>query len=206
MSGRRRRRRVEPADDWKQLVLLCGWPEQVRYEEIRPLVLFGELVAERAEETRGAERTLYRRISRFEAEGMESLFDTEKAKRRALPPRIRRIKEKREGGRLGLNQGNAAFPVARTGLGPGHLVDYQSATPPYLAALSALEEGVQSVAPAGKLRRVHSRRSATAPIFSTREWRLPVGARAFRERRAGPRGPVGRITPPRCPGPLPKGL
>ena len=91
MSGRRRRRRVEPADDWEQLVLLCGWPEQVRYEEIRPLVLFGELVAERAEETRGAERTLYRRISRFEAEGIESLFDTEKAKRRALPLRIRRM-------------------------------------------------------------------------------------------------------------------
>jgi hypothetical protein len=129
MSGRRRRRRVEPADDWKQLVLLCGWPEQVRYEEIRPLVLFGELVAERAEETRGAERTLYRRISRFEAEGMESLFDTEKAKRRALPPRIRRIKEKREGGRLGLNQGNAAFPVARTGLGPGRLPKCHSSLP-----------------------------------------------------------------------------
>lgn len=34
---RKRRRRVEPTDDWKQLKLLFGWPEQVRYEELRPL-------------------------------------------------------------------------------------------------------------------------------------------------------------------------
>jgi hypothetical protein len=32
----RKRRRVEPTDDWKQLALLCTWPEQVRYEENRP--------------------------------------------------------------------------------------------------------------------------------------------------------------------------
>ena len=56
-----------------------------------PLVLFGDPVAERAEETRVAERTLYRRVSRFEAEGMESLFDSEKARRRRLPPAMRRL-------------------------------------------------------------------------------------------------------------------
>ena len=91
MSGRRRRQRVEPTDDWEQLALLCGWPEQTRYEEIRPLVLFGGSVVERASETKTSERTLYRRTDRFESEGMESLFDAEKAKRRALPPRIRRM-------------------------------------------------------------------------------------------------------------------
>jgi putative transposase len=90
MSGRRRRRRIEPTD-WEQLALHCGWPEQVRYEEIRPLVLFGSPVAERASETNTSERTLYRRTDRFGAEGMESLFDAQKAKRRALPPRIRRM-------------------------------------------------------------------------------------------------------------------
>jgi transposase len=90
MSGRMRRRRIEPTD-WEQLALLCGWPEQVRYEEIRPLVLFGSSVAERASETNTSERTLYRRTDRFGAEGMESLFDAQKAKRRALPPRIRRM-------------------------------------------------------------------------------------------------------------------
>lgn len=92
MVGRRRRRkRIEPTDDWGQLELLCGWPEQVAYEEIRPLVLFGSPVADRAEETRTGERTLYRRVSRFEAEGMESLFASETAKRRKLPPSIRRL-------------------------------------------------------------------------------------------------------------------
>ena len=91
MSGRRRRRRVEPTDEWEQLALLCGWPEQARYEEIRPLVLFGGSVVERASETGTSERTLYRRTDRFESEGMESLFDAEKAKRRTLPPRIRRM-------------------------------------------------------------------------------------------------------------------
>ena len=46
----KRRRHVEPTDDWEQLELLCRWPEQVRYEEIRSLVLFGSSVTERAKE------------------------------------------------------------------------------------------------------------------------------------------------------------
>ncbi len=91
MSGRRRRRRVEPTDEWEQLILLCGWPKQARYEEIRPLVLFGGSVTKRASETGTSERTLYRKTDRFEAEGMGSLFDAEKAKRRVLPPRLRRM-------------------------------------------------------------------------------------------------------------------
>jgi hypothetical protein len=39
--GGRWRRRVEPTDEWEQIELLCGWPEQRDYELIRPLVLFG---------------------------------------------------------------------------------------------------------------------------------------------------------------------
>jgi transposase len=88
---RKRRRRVEPTDDWKQLKLLFGWPEQVRYEELRPLVLFGSSVAERAIEIEAAERTLYRRMDRFETEEMESLFDSETARHRKLLPTIRRL-------------------------------------------------------------------------------------------------------------------
>jgi len=92
MSGRRRRRRrVEPTDDWEQLKLLSKWPEQVRYELIRPIVLFGSSVAERARDTDTSERTLYRKADRFDEEGMESLFDAETAKRRKLPPSIRRL-------------------------------------------------------------------------------------------------------------------
>ena len=92
MGGGRRRSRVEPTDEWEQLALLCRWPEQLAYEEIRPLTLFGAPVAARASEIGTAERTLYRRLGRFEDEGMESLFGAGKAERRSrLPPAMRRL-------------------------------------------------------------------------------------------------------------------
>lgn len=65
----RRRKRIEPTDDWDQLVPLFEWPEQKEYEEIRPLVLFGSSVAERARATGTSERTMYRKVERFENEG-----------------------------------------------------------------------------------------------------------------------------------------
>ena len=86
-----RRRRVEHTEDWEQLGLLVRWPEQGRYEEIRPLVLFGDPVPSRAEETGTSERTLYRRVESFERNGVESLFATERAKRGLLPPWIRNL-------------------------------------------------------------------------------------------------------------------
>lgn len=89
MAGRRRRKRVEHTEDWEQLRLLVKWPEQERYEEIRPLVLFGDPVLGRAKETRTSERTLYRRVGSFDRDGVESLFATEQARRKALPPWIR---------------------------------------------------------------------------------------------------------------------
>jgi putative transposase len=91
MGGRRRRSRAEHTDEWEQVELLCGWPEQRKYELIRPLVLFGDPVTERAEETGASERTLYRRTSAFRAEGMESLFGSETTRRRRLPPAMRRL-------------------------------------------------------------------------------------------------------------------
>lgn len=92
MSPKRRdRRRVEPTDEWEALASLFLWPEQENYEVIRPLVLFGSPVAERAQQTGVSERTLYRRTSRFEDEGMESLFDSQTARRRRLPPAMRRL-------------------------------------------------------------------------------------------------------------------
>ncbi len=90
-EGKRKRRRAEPTEDWKQLELLCVYDEQVEYERIRPLVLFGEPATERARETGASERTLYRRTAAFGDEGMESLFSSPKAKRRVLPPAIRRM-------------------------------------------------------------------------------------------------------------------
>jgi len=88
--GRRKRRRVGPTHEWEQIELLCAWEEQREYERIRPLVLFGEPVSERSAETGASERTLYRRIAAFGEHGMESLFGSPKAKRRVLPPAIRR--------------------------------------------------------------------------------------------------------------------
>jgi hypothetical protein len=92
MGSNRRRRRVEPTDDWEQIELLCVWPEQRDYELIRPLVLFGSPASERASETIAAsERTLQRRVVRFDAEGMESLFGSEHARRKKLRPAGRRL-------------------------------------------------------------------------------------------------------------------
>jgi hypothetical protein len=91
MGGRRRRERGEPTEEWERLALLCRWPERRAYEEIRPLASFGSSVAERARETGTAERTLYRRVGRFEEEGVESLFGSEHARRKRLPSAMRRL-------------------------------------------------------------------------------------------------------------------
>ncbi len=87
----RKRPRVEPTDDFQELLPLCWWPEQVEYERIRQPVLFGSPVNERAEETGVSERTLQRRIESFEKDGIEGLLSTEKARKRRLPPNIRRL-------------------------------------------------------------------------------------------------------------------
>src|SRR3712207_724679 len=86
--GRRKRQSVDPTHEWEQIELLCAWPEQKEYERVRPLVLFGEPVPDRAQRTGTSERTLYHRIATFRNEGMESFFASPKAKRRVLPPAI----------------------------------------------------------------------------------------------------------------------
>jgi hypothetical protein len=87
--GRPKRQRVEPTDDWDTLMPLFWWPEQEEYEKIRQPVLFDTSIAERAEEVGVSESTLRRRIETFRTDGMESLFPTEKARRRQLPATIR---------------------------------------------------------------------------------------------------------------------
>ena len=54
-------------------------------------MLFGSSVRDRAEETGSSERTLYRKAARFDREGIDSLFDSAGAKRRELPPVVRRM-------------------------------------------------------------------------------------------------------------------
>ncbi|CAN5519473.1 hypothetical protein BH24CHL1_BH24CHL1_16840 [soil metagenome] len=83
------RRPIEPTDDWQQLQLLTQFPEQLSYELLRPVVLFGLTPAERARQTGAPQRTLYRQVARFETEGMRSLFAPTREQRRHLPTEIR---------------------------------------------------------------------------------------------------------------------
>ncbi len=87
----KKREGVRPTHEWEILLPLFEWPEQERYEEIRPLVLFDASVAERAEEVGTSKSSLYRRLDRFAEGGMESLLDAPTAKRRRLPPAVRRL-------------------------------------------------------------------------------------------------------------------
>jgi transposase len=86
-----KRPRHDPTDEWSQLQLHFTWPEQVSYELIRPVVLFGASPAERAKQTGVAERTIYRKADRFDAQGLAGLFETmPAAPRQALPAVLRR--------------------------------------------------------------------------------------------------------------------
>ncbi|CAA9467612.1 MAG: hypothetical protein AVDCRST_MAG12-455 [uncultured Rubrobacteraceae bacterium] len=87
----RKRPRVEPTDDWQEILSLCWWPEQVEYERIRQPVLFGSSVPERAEETGVSERTLQRRIRSFEEYGIEGFLSAETARHRKLTPNVCRL-------------------------------------------------------------------------------------------------------------------
>src|SRR5215210_7363578 len=87
------RPRRDRTDEWDQLRLLVASPEQGTYELLRPIVLFGQPIPARARETGVPERTLRRRIARFDALGMRSLFAEPialKQDRRRLPVEIRR--------------------------------------------------------------------------------------------------------------------
>jgi putative transposase len=63
------------------------------YEQIRPLLLFGETAGERAKETGAAARTLSRKADEFERYGMQSLFSSgeaggERTTSNTLPPEM----------------------------------------------------------------------------------------------------------------------
>jgi putative transposase len=88
--ARHKRAQLAPTDDWHQLQFQLDWPEQRRYELIRPVVVFGAPPVERAQETGVSARTIYRKVSRFDEAGMQSLFEAEPVEdRRVLPPAIR---------------------------------------------------------------------------------------------------------------------
>jgi transposase InsO family protein len=89
MTGRKRAL-LEPTDDWQQLQFQLDWLEQTRYELIRPVVVFGAPPVERAKQTGVSARTIYRKVSRFDEAGMQSLFEAEPVEdKRTLPPSYR---------------------------------------------------------------------------------------------------------------------
>lgn len=101
--GAKKRQRVGSAEHteelrWDQLELLLDWPEQVEYERIRPVVVFGGSASERAGETSTSERTLHRRVESFDAYGMEGLIPLEPARGRriSLAMRLRIVELKAE--------------------------------------------------------------------------------------------------------------
>src|SRR5258708_33568039 len=51
-----KRVRQERTDEWASIQQRTLWPEQELYEQIRPLLLFGETAGERAKETGAAAR------------------------------------------------------------------------------------------------------------------------------------------------------
>src|SRR5688572_15651100 len=87
------RPRRQPTDDWQQLRLLVNSPEQATYELLRPVVLFGQTPTIRSQQTGVSERTVRRKVARFAARGMRSLFEPDDppvSDRRTLPLGIRR--------------------------------------------------------------------------------------------------------------------
>ncbi len=92
---RLKRPRRERTHDWQRIQQYTLWPGQNLYEVLRPVVLFNESAAERAQETGTAERTLQRKAEQFESRGMASLFPKEPTTpsddARSLPPDMRQV-------------------------------------------------------------------------------------------------------------------
>src|SRR3989442_5696409 len=72
-----KRVRTAPSEDWEALQLPLHWPEQLEYELIRPVVVFGLTPAERAEQTGAAARTITRRADVFDTAGFAGLLGAE---------------------------------------------------------------------------------------------------------------------------------
>ena len=94
--GKRKRAIHERTDNWPQLRQHLNWPEQVLYELVRPVVVFGETAADRAHATGANERTIDRVADRFDAAGMRGLMPAERPPAqdddlRTLSPPLRQL-------------------------------------------------------------------------------------------------------------------
>jgi transposase len=91
-----KRPRRERTDEWASIKQWTLWPEQELYEQMRPVILFGETAGERAKEIDVPQRTLARKANEFERYGMRSLFSSEeqggaRETSKTLPPEIRQL-------------------------------------------------------------------------------------------------------------------
>src|SRR5262249_47635019 len=81
---------------WASIKQRTLWPEQELYEQIRPIILFGETSRERAKEIDAAQRTLARKADEFEKYGMQSLLGAPQPREeveteRSLPEDMRQL-------------------------------------------------------------------------------------------------------------------
>src|SRR2546423_2477887 len=95
MPGPKRVRR-EHTDEWASIKQWMLWPEQELYEQIRPIILYGQTAGERAKEINAAQRTLSRKADEFEQYGIQSLFSSQEPREqvetsRTLPPEMRQL-------------------------------------------------------------------------------------------------------------------
>src|SRR6266852_3696040 len=91
-----KRSRRERTDEWESVRQWMLWEEQELYEQIRPIILFGQTPGERAKEIGAAQRTLSRKADEFEKYGMQSLFASQSPHEqtetsRSLPEEIRQL-------------------------------------------------------------------------------------------------------------------
>ncbi|GHO63112.1 hypothetical protein KSC_020040 [Ktedonobacter sp. SOSP1-52] len=92
---KRRYQKQEPTHNWQELRPLLQDTTQLKYEIIRPVVLWGQTPKERSAETGVSPRTIYRQANLFDQAGMASLLPLEppppvpKQDKRVLPPNIR---------------------------------------------------------------------------------------------------------------------
>ncbi len=110
-----KRVRTPPAEDWDALQLRLHWPEQVEYELIRPVVVFGLTAAERAAQTGAGARTIVRRAHVFDTAGFAGLLAADAPSQR-LPEDIRDALLTLKGEYLAFNpRGLAAIAAVRFG-------------------------------------------------------------------------------------------
>ena len=76
----RKRVLLAPINDWQRLQCQLDWPEQTRYELIRPGVIFGTPLADSTQQIGVSARKIYRRIRWCDNLGIQRLLEAKPIK------------------------------------------------------------------------------------------------------------------------------